>query len=235
MANILEIIQKYLNVIENETFPRYKSWDYCFKAFSFPQKNEVHSLHLTAYLASWGMYRGSGGLLQKDYKVHDIAVDILFQAEYLNLKCNVQNETSEDDIDEIIDLKDKLVEYYSSISYKRGLNPAIGITATDTLTSKIILGTYGCVPAFDQYFINGLKHLKFKKTGFNKSSLKEIFQFIIKHQKEFTKAQDLIKKQTNIHYPIMKIVDMYFWQIGYDLALKDEKEKKDKKLAESLF
>jgi len=46
-------------------------------------------LHLAFYLASWGMYRGSSKLLQKDYKVHATSVKELMKKEYINL-CALQ-------------------------------------------------------------------------------------------------------------------------------------------------
>ena len=36
---------------------------------------------------------------------------------------------------------------------------------TDTLVTKVLLGTFGCLPACDRFFIAG-----FKKAGFNYSS-----------------------------------------------------------------
>lgn len=42
-------------------------------------------MQLTFYLASWGMYRGSSFLLQKDYKVHVPVVEELLKAHYNGL------------------------------------------------------------------------------------------------------------------------------------------------------
>ena len=63
--------------------------------------------------------------------------------------------------------------------------------------------------------------------GFNESSLNELFNFIDSNKKEISQAQKLIETKTQRHYPLMKVVDMYFWQIGYN---KDVKEKKQKKV-----
>lgn len=75
---ITSTIEKYLSSISADEFHRYKSWDNCFKAFSPSTKSEVQALELAFYLASWGMYRGSSGLLQKNHLIHKGAVDILF-------------------------------------------------------------------------------------------------------------------------------------------------------------
>ena len=52
---------------------RSRSWEHCYRVFrdarTDPSPDYDHlSLHLAFYLASWGMYRGSSFLLQKDYK-----------------------------------------------------------------------------------------------------------------------------------------------------------------------
>ena len=73
-------IQKFYSSIKNDENARYKSWEYCYKIFGekqnkiAPETIDLLCLHLGFYLASWGMYRGSSFLLQKDYKVHKDAV-----------------------------------------------------------------------------------------------------------------------------------------------------------------
>ena len=56
------------------------------------------------------------------------------------------------------------------------------------------------------------------------ASLNELFNFIDSNKKEIGQAQNLIKSKTQRHYPLMKILDMYFWQIGYDKDVKEKKE-----------
>lgn len=43
------------------------------------------ALHLSLYLASWGMYRGSGILLYTDYKIHIPITKELMNEKYDNL------------------------------------------------------------------------------------------------------------------------------------------------------
>lgn len=72
---------------------RYFSWEHCYEVFHNAQKQKAQnkneldylSLHLAFYLASWGMYRGSSFLLQKDYRVHIDAVKIILKSEYKEL------------------------------------------------------------------------------------------------------------------------------------------------------
>jgi hypothetical protein len=96
------------------------------------------------------------------------------------------------------------------------------ISPTGTLISKILLGTYACVPAFDRYFVLGLKEAGMTQSDFTLESLKELFEFIDRNIKELVESQKYInsyvKKDNYPGYPIMKIVDMYFWQIGFDVG-----------------
>jgi hypothetical protein len=221
-ANVLE---KYLNTIVEDKFHRYRSWDNCFRSFNSSIQTEIQIIELAFYLASWGMYRGSSGLLQKNHLIHKGAIDILFSKTYQNLKCNPNNEVMREDISDILYLKDELAKYYSSIYFIKGAAKPKPIAATDTLLSKILLGTFACVPAYDRYFIDGLQEMKMEHTGFSEVSLNELFNFIDYNDSEIIHAQKLIFSKNQNHYPRMKILDMYFWQIGYDKDLKAKKRK----------
>ena len=167
------------------------------------------------------MYRGSSGLLQKNHLIHKGAVDIAFSKTNQKLKCNQTMEVSRGNINSILELKNELAGHYSSINFTRGADKPKPISPTDTLLSKVILGTLGCVPAYDRYFINGLKEMKLQHTGFNESSLNELFNFSDNNKNEIRQAQKLIETKTQRHYPLMKILDMYFWQIGYNKGVKE--------------
>lgn len=221
-------IKKYLSGITADKFHRYKSWDNCFRAFSTSKQSEIQVLELAFYLSSWGMYRGSSGLLQKNHLIHKGAVEIVFSKTSQKLKCNESIEIKRENINAILEVKKQLAKHYSSIYFTKGTDKPKPISPTDTLLSKIILGTLGCVPAYDRYFIDGLREMKMQHTGFNVGSLSELFAFIYNNKNEIDKAQKLIKTKTQKHYPLMKILDMYFWQIGYDKDLEERNRKKMK-------
>ncbi|WP_010664416.1 hypothetical protein [Marinilabilia salmonicolor] len=224
---IIPTIEKYLIGILTDEFHRFTSWDNCHLAFSASQQSEIHSLELAFYLASWGMYRGSSGLLQKNHLIHRGAVDILFSHESQKLKCNSKNDVVRGNVPDILNLKIKLADHYRNIYFTKGEENPKSISPTDTLLSKILLGTLGCIPAFDRYFIDGLKEIKIQNKVFDDASLNELFDFVEENKTEIKDAQKLILTKTNQYYPIMKILDMYFWQIGYDkeLMLKQEVRK----------
>lgn len=78
--NLFEVISKDKNC-------RYKSWEHCYIFFKENSEQiladdkmlDLASLNLAFYLASWGMYRGSSNLLQKDYKIHAELIQTLLK------------------------------------------------------------------------------------------------------------------------------------------------------------
>lgn len=220
-----EVIRHYVSAIRNEEHHRYASWDQCFEAFSREIPDEYSALNLGFYLASWGMYRGSGGLLQKNHLVHKGVVEIIFQNKYRKIKCREGLEVDRGDLEVILDLKEKLSRHYKMIEFKRGNNPPKSISPTNTLISKIMLGTLGCVPAYDRFFIRGLKQVGMRYKSFSKQSLLELFDLISNEKMEIKNIQNFVMEQLGHHYPAMKIVDMFFWQVGFNSSNKGEQLK----------
>lgn len=288
---------------------RYKSWEHCYKFFQENHENfrgndkliDPACLHLSFYLASWGMYRGSGFLLNKDYRCHKYALEVLIKEKYdelwdLKFKTLTEND---DKINLIFDLKDKIKRAYISKlkeaekvkylfeldskkykkylekeeidnelvkAFKENINEKTNISSysiekednkvwriyndkksrqyrieengknlkvyqnqrinpTPTLISKILMGTMGCVPAYDRLFIEGLKKEKhnnnFSSFSFNEKSFEELVKFYKKNKGEIENIQKYISNN-EITYPIMKLIDMYFWYIGF-MNPKDKK------------
>lgn len=213
-----DFISQYLNEIELQNNHRYTSWENCYKAFQEIEDRELLSLQLAFYLASWGMYRGSSGLLQKNHKIHNKAVDILL--DYKHLQCSSAFEVSKNNIDDIIKLVVVLEKHYGSIEFQRN-KVKLFINPTVTLTTKIIMGTLGCLPAMDRYFIKGVKAKGFIFNTISQNSLADLFDFVDNNAStDIINNQTFIKSKRDIYYPRMKIVDMYFWQTGYNLPIE---------------
>ena len=223
---IVKTVENFYESLKQHPNHRYMSWEHCFNAFRKSSKYDVDylSLHLAFYLASWGMYRGSSALLWKDYKVHIEAVNII--KGYSAIQCNTGNEIQESQIKEILDAKRDLENYYRGIGYtkptKTGSTEGF-VSATDTLISKILLGTLGCVPAYDRFL-----ELSLTESGindkFSKESLTSIFDFINKNVESLKEIQSKIALD-GTYYPLMKIVDMYFWEKGrliHELTIKEK-------------
>lgn len=201
-----DIIKNYIGH-NNLKFQRYNSWNHCYAAFAEIEDEKLLSLHLGFYLASWGMYRGSSKLLERDYLVHVDAIKII--KKYWYLRCDLEHDFAPHNLESILNLSTELSSYYKNTH---------DVTPTDTLISKIILGTLGCLPAFDRFFIDGVKEYGYSFKTLKKKNLEDLFTFIEANQHELKNIQKL-----HPQYPIMKIVDMYFWQIGFNSSTKKTK------------
>lgn len=159
------------------------------------------------------MYRGSSFLLSYDYKVHTGAVKIILDEKYdilFDIDCKELN--SNLFAEKLFALRDELDEYYKTL---RGINVKSEIS--ETLLSKIIMGTSGCVPAFDTYLCKGMKIYKMDKYHFNKHSIKLLLKF---YKDNYEKLEEIRStkhiRDTNILYTQMKILNIRFWQMGKD-------------------
>lgn len=219
-------IRSYLDEYKEgiDVFDREASYYFCYNYFrKFCEDNhieeissssniEVSCLQLGFYLASWGMYRGSGELYYKSVKVYEEIMKEISK-EKLLWKIDVDN-YNEDNIDAILKFKNKLQKLLGEHE----------ITATDTLITKIMMGVFGCVPAFDSYFIKGLK----VKT-LNEQSLTEIKEFYDKNQDiidSFHGSQNIITfdvttKDTGLKCKKAKIIDMIGFTLGDHILNKD--------------
>ncbi len=213
-----EKIAKFYDLFNSDKNHRYKSWEHCYKYFRFDNtmfESDKACLHLAFYLASWGMYRGSSPLLQKDYLIHMEVVEELWNLENKKYLQNLDFTIIDDnDITSIIGLMEKIKKIYSKHKVENKV-----VSASDTLVTKILLGTLGCIPAYDRFFIRGLKQCSISpKNNPSKKSIKSVINFYKEHKHEFDKIEKYIEisNGSNVIYPPMKLIDMYFWQIGYE-------------------
>jgi hypothetical protein len=202
MSDIFDTIITYYDNSHRDPHDRELSWDHCYRFFQTkPIDCKLASLHLGFYLASWGMYRGSGFLLDKDYLVHMCAVTELLKGEYAEL-----NNLNFDRVDKTITLLFSLAEKIKR-SYKDN-------EATETLVTKILLGTLACVPAYDGLLKSGLRQKNIQQ-AFSENGFRKLIGFCLSHSDEFEKARRYISNESNeFEYPMMKVVDMYFWSKG---------------------
>lgn len=202
-------IKEYLKETKNDEHSRYRSWIHCYHVFS-EKRNELDeqtvdylALHLAFYLASWGMYRGSSTLLKKDYKFHKSVVRIIQSKKYTPLfGISAQDLLKETNLDLLEDLRTEI-------------QGVLDFCPTDTLVTKILLGTFGCVPAYDQYYVKSVKKYRISSRVFNRKSVCNIAKFYCDNSVEFEKLRKELFCQLGVDYPPMKLMDMCFWKAGY--------------------
>ena len=214
MTDILQKILLFHDQLQTDTHHRYKSWAHCYSYFSGNAIDEDHAcLQLAFYLASWGMYRGSSFLLWKDYLIHrEVVRKILTMKQLKSIDfSNSDKQAISDTIEFVAWIKDW---YQQNITHVNGKKSIVNVT--DTLATKIILGTLGCIPAYDRYFIDGLRTGGIGYSSLSKRNFSAVVRFYQSNTPSFNAAQARIQKSSGIFYPAMKLVDMYFWQIGYE-------------------
>lgn len=252
MLPIRQTMESFLNLIANKEeggpFSRFKSWEYCHRFFvESRQKHltdediDILALHLSFYLASWGMYRGSSFLLQRDYKTHRNIVRIVFKDKYNELWDFDPRGKDSDELDHIASLADEAYREINDCGYGEILERAILDDGNDednidernisyTLITKILMGTFAITPAFDRFFIDGLK--KYNKANNTKGSsyckerLVKLFEFVQSNGDDL----NVVDGQTAFPYPMMKKADMYFWEVGYESGFIEPLENLEKYL-----
>ena len=219
---IIKSATTFYNKLCEDKNGRYRSWEHCYKCFydarKKPKKDyDYLSLQLSFYLASWGMYRGSTFLLQKDYKVHIPVVKEILKDKYnclFGIKCK---ELKKESIQKKLNQLNCFMEnYYESV--RKSIKGSVNNKISYTLITKILMGALGCVPAYDRYFIDGIKEQKVSTGTYNINSLLKLVKFYEDNSVPLEKARRRLKVY-NLPYPQMKLLDMGFWQIGFE---KDE-------------
>jgi hypothetical protein len=195
------------------------SYDYCFNYFQrFREQNRVKDLEkpeflqesclqLGFYLASWGMYRGSSFLLRKSARVHEPVIKAIASQPpgfwEIDAHCYTQ-----DNIRQLLSFKEAITNPLRDYG-----------KASDVLVTKIMLGVFGCVPAFDTNFTRGFKG--YGTSTFGERSLEDIGHFYQDHADMIDKHRVVMRtidfdtaQRTNRLYTRAKIVDMIFFIEG---------------------
>lgn len=214
----LQLIWDYYNETIQDAHGRYLSWQHCYQAFSENRHRtdektlDYLALHLAFYLASWGMYRGSSFLLQKDYKVHIPVVKILQEEQYIPLVgISAENLCEERNLDLLDALGQRIRDCYAKEKPSFEGSPN---NATDTLITKILLGTLGCVPAYDRYYVQSVKKNNVSSGLYNRNSVRDVARFYCAHKTAFEALRQRLSA-CGVEYPPMKLMDMCFWQDAY--------------------
>ena len=200
---------------------RYASFDYCFNYFqSFreadatetlvsPEHLQQSCLQLGFYLASWGMLRGSTFLLKHSLAIYEPVVRAVARMDPavwgIDAHCYTEENVT------------KLLEC------RKNIRAAFGDEnrASDTLVTKVMLGVFGNVPAFDTFVCTALSELLGVRS-FGRRSLRALGRFYEAHS-------DVIERhrvatlafatggETRRRYTRAKVLDMAFFIRGQQL------------------
>lgn len=208
------VVSEFVSQTKSVEYHRYTSFDYCYNYFSstkdLSQDIEKSCLVLGFYLASWGMFRGSSFLLKKNVKCFEKTIRYIADVEKSVWKIDVDNYTDEN-IEFIIriyrEIKDCLI---------------VNGNADLILVTKILLGVFGFVPAFDRYFTDTFRCISNGACGFrrvNQNSLTFVKSFYEANRLAIDSLSSQIfttdfstGQKTQNNYPKAKIIDMYGFQ-----------------------
>lgn len=225
-----------------ENHGRFLSWERCFKFFKenekvFLSKNQEGlqdlyrqaELELAFYLASFGMLRGRSVLLSKDSSVYGDLIKKLFEAKK---RFEAKKDSQLNSV-----LYKVCDDWINELKKKEGRKSN---GDNDTLTTKILMGVFGCVPAFDKFFKFGLNLAKQADCRFEKlnTDSTDVDKWVTESNssgfvpKEL--ANEFLKLNFHFHapydeneqYPLMRKIDIYFWFIGFCNSESKKNKKK---------
>lgn len=159
-------------VADRQPSARCASWDYCFNHFQAHRDDparmasthglELSCLHLGFYLASWGMFRGRSPLLRRSVKHYAPVVEVIATTPEAMWNVDADGYGSAE-VELLFDTASRL---------RRALPDG----ASHTLVTKILLGVFGSVPAFDSFKTG------FGATTFSRGALVRLAEFHAQHR-----------------------------------------------------
>jgi hypothetical protein len=197
---------------------RYTSFDYCFNYFqayrerdqigeiSARENMQLSCLHLGFYLASWGMVSRRSVLLAKSLKHYEPVLDVIATAPSTTWEIDAHAYTQEA-LAELMTVSHRIRQAFN---HPNGASP--------TLVTKVMLGVFGNVPAFDTFVVAGLKASSLVGS-FGIKALRDINRFyqehheVIERNREYTLDFDT-GKLTDRRYTRAKVIDEIFFIEG---------------------
>mgnify|MGYP000849179718 CR=1 FL=1 len=190
---------------------------------------------LSGYLATFGQYRFSTKLMMTNKVIFAPVLHSLIQTASQQNITAYQDRFSQDQIKALID---------TTRSALQNATKEVPLAVTDALISKILHGTFACIPAFDRYFIAGIRILNrlprllfFSEQEISNRKRKEIL-FPINLDQNFapflvwafnpeanTALKKLVVTLPRLEYkfdeknaanqlPTMRIIDQLIWSLG---------------------
>ena len=211
-----------INVIQQELdSPDYQrigiQWDICYAYFHQHRgnnlKNRVEAAEvLLTYLRKFGMTK------RKAYYLHYQPYDLLPLIEFIASHPEGYNMS--------LDNYEGLITLYNGISERLQSNRSDLKTPSHTAVTKVMLGVYGCIPAFDFRFITAFKNLcrmhnirPMFNGVYSARNLSIINDFYTSNQADIDalssrRLRNVQNQEIDIHYPIARLIDCYGWHCG---------------------
>ncbi len=195
-------VDNYIATMLSLSNHRSKAYDICHEEFKKALLSgvcncEYLSLHLFSYLASWGMVCRKSILLKQNFKYLIPAVRVVTNKKYLSLldvDVFSRSFNNANYVKLMIELRNELASAVYGKKYESRHN---------TLLSKIVLVSLGCIVAYDRKVKSNLKLLKCC-ISYTKNGLLDLLNFATIYK---TDIRTLQKKYKSLNYSSMKICD----------------------------
>ncbi len=222
---------------EEDAKHRFATYDFCHSYFVnnrevLTSNMEESCMRLWSFLGSWGMLRGSSQLFKENSPASLKPV--------IECIANTKEEIWKIDVEQYKEKQEDLIRLYKSIeealiegSNKKDCDgkPHSAFKPSCTLITKIMMGVFGIVPAFDTFFCKSFGNMYpqkgFAAYHFSKNALSSIYKFYETNKQ----AIDSIKipvmnfdgeASSDLFYKKAKLIDMYGFTAGYEEMVKRE-------------
>ncbi|NWN50293.1 hypothetical protein HT121_23150 [Pseudomonas sp. MAFF 301514] len=204
-------------------YPRLKAWEFLYEYIwdeSRPrwadliseEQIDTTALHIGFYLANWGMFRGSSGLLQNSN------LDLMKAL----AKCLFTGQGPE-----LFELSlDNFAPGAPDLAYNQALLDSVltsmetlatNVSWTDTLKTKILMGVWGECPALDRFYIAACRDLFPRRAFITTASGKGLTALAGVVEQLNLSPPPLKTGRLKLPYPMARVMDMALFQYGLGL------------------
>jgi hypothetical protein len=179
------------------------------------QFTEMACLHIASYLASWGMYRGSGPLYLRSILQYEPIVGRL-------ARCNPKlwsidaDRYDDERWDVLASFRSELISILNNTypRYKSGRQRFV----TDLVATKILLGVFGSVPALDRFVIAGFHKAGGRGSWLSKKVFEQMSDFYAVNKRDIDEVEVAIfgplGRASNGHWTKAKVIDAVLFVEG---------------------
>lgn len=204
-------------------YPRLKAWEFVYEYIwdgsragwddlISEDQIDTTALHIGFYLANWGMFRGSSGLLQNsNLDLMRALAKLIFEGrgpELLELSMEDFSPSSPRLL-----YNQKLLD--SVLHSMESL--ASNVSWTNTLKTKILMGVWGEFPALDRFYVAACRNLFPHRPYITAASGKGLTALAGLIQELNTPSLALKTGRLKLPYPTARIMDMALFQYGFGL------------------
>lgn len=230
------------------------AWYDCQNAFNnnhklTPAEIDYRAKELFIYLANWGMVARGSFIMKHTWRILKEVVTEISRKEYNDLRKITISETEKDShintinslYEEIAQILYKYHEDYKPDDSVQEKKDKSVLKVSSALITKILLGTTGCIVAYDSNVRNALSMFSNLdnnpeirgagglrgKSDYRKDRFTDIYDFYFSYKDSFNKKIEKINQDsTHPKWTVMKLIDYCLWNYWDTYGAKYEEIKK---------